>query len=128
MNWATFLVNQFLTDCIEAQEKGTKIHFARLLILIALAGWQGPSYYNHMGKIGRGNMVVQYANLWHMQNKRRQQDNSVTFFVYFDNIMYIIKHTPNITTETVETYKDIALFRTGMYHMYMQAKNDLARQ
>jgi hypothetical protein len=28
MNWATFLVNQFLTDYIEAQEKGTKFHYA----------------------------------------------------------------------------------------------------
>jgi hypothetical protein len=39
MNWATFLVNQFLTDCIEAQEKGIEFHYAWLLILIALVGW-----------------------------------------------------------------------------------------
>jgi hypothetical protein len=36
MNWAMFLVNQFLIDCTEAQEKGMKFHYAWLIILIAL--------------------------------------------------------------------------------------------
>jgi hypothetical protein len=27
MNWANFLVNQCLIECIEAQEKGTKFHY-----------------------------------------------------------------------------------------------------
>jgi hypothetical protein len=36
MNWATFLLNHFLMDCKEAQYKGTKFHYALLLILIAL--------------------------------------------------------------------------------------------
>jgi hypothetical protein len=36
MNWANFLVNQFLTDYREAQEKGMELHYAWLLILIAL--------------------------------------------------------------------------------------------
>jgi hypothetical protein len=108
MNWATFLVNQFLTDCIEAQEKGTKFHYAWLLILIALVGWKEPGYYQCMGTSSRGNMVGWYANLWHTTNKRRKHDNNVTFFVYFDNIRYLIEHTPCISAEIVETYKDIA--------------------
>jgi hypothetical protein len=36
MNWATFLVNQFLVDCTEAWDKGMEFHYAWLLILIAL--------------------------------------------------------------------------------------------
>jgi hypothetical protein len=69
---------------------------------------EGTSYYQCMRTTGRGNMVARYANLWHTPNKRRKQDNNVTFYVYFDSIRYIIEHTPCITAETVETYKDIA--------------------
>jgi hypothetical protein len=57
MNWATFLVNQFLQDCIEVQEKGTKFHYAWILILIVLVGWQEPRYYQRMGTSDIGNMV-----------------------------------------------------------------------
>jgi hypothetical protein len=79
MNWATFLVNQFLQDCIEAQEKGTKFHYAWILILIVLVGWKEPGYYQCMGTSDRGSMVAWYANLWNTPNKRRKQDNNVTF-------------------------------------------------
>jgi hypothetical protein len=128
MNWATFLVNQFLQDCIEAQEKGTKFHYAWLLILIALVGWKEPGYYQCMGTSGRGSMVKRYANLWNTPNKRRKQDNNVTFFVYFDTIRYLIEHTPCISGEIVETYKDIVHFKEGMHHMYVQEKKDPTHQ
>jgi hypothetical protein len=48
MNWATFLVNQFLQDCTEAQEKGIEFHYAWFFILIALVGWKEPMDYHHM--------------------------------------------------------------------------------
>jgi hypothetical protein len=93
--------------------------------LIALIGWQEPGYYQCMGTIGRGNLAALYANLWHTQNKRMQKDNNVTFYVYFDSIRYIIKHTPCITAEILDTYKDIAWLKAEMHHMYVQEK-DLA--
>ena len=42
MNWLTFLLNQFLIDCEEAQDKGTEFHYSWLLILIALSMWMEP--------------------------------------------------------------------------------------
>jgi hypothetical protein len=101
MNWETFLVNQFSTDYIVAQEKGTKFHYTWLLILIALIGCQELSYYQHIRTIDRGNMVACYANLWHTPNIIRKQDNNFTFYVYFDSIRYIIEHTVRISVETV---------------------------
>jgi hypothetical protein len=106
MNWATFLVNQFLKDCIEAQEKGTKFHYAWILILFVLVGWKERGY-QCMGTYGRGSMAVRYANLWNTPNKRIQHYNNVTFFVYLENIRYLVEHTLCISTETVEKYKDI---------------------
>jgi hypothetical protein len=60
MNWATFLVNQFLIDCIEAQEKGMEFHYAWLLILIALVGWKEPGDYQFLKTTSRGNAVARY--------------------------------------------------------------------
>jgi hypothetical protein len=70
MNWATFLVNQFLQDCTEAQEKGTEFHYAWFLILIVLVGWKEPVYYQCMHTSGRIPLAARYANLWHTTIKR----------------------------------------------------------
>jgi hypothetical protein len=72
MNWATFLVNKFLQDCTEAQEKGTEFHYAWFLILIVLVGWKEPGYYQCMCTSGSSNLAVRYTNLWHSKIKRRQ--------------------------------------------------------
>ena len=61
-------------------EKGIEFHYAWLLILIAMVGWKELGYYQCMGTTDRGNMVMWYANLWNIPNKRRQQENNVTFF------------------------------------------------
>jgi hypothetical protein len=43
MNWVMFLVNQFLIDYREAQDKGAKFHYTWLLIMIALVAWREPN-------------------------------------------------------------------------------------
>jgi hypothetical protein len=73
MNWATFLVNQFLQDCIEAQEKGTKFHYAWLVDFYCVGRMAGTRLLSVHGTSGRGSMVAWYANLWNMPNKRIQQ-------------------------------------------------------
>jgi hypothetical protein len=40
MNWEMFLVNQFLIDYKEGQDKGMEFHYTWLLILIALVSWR----------------------------------------------------------------------------------------
>lgn len=39
-NWATFLQNEFVEDCREAQKKGTIFHYEWILIFIALEAWR----------------------------------------------------------------------------------------
>jgi hypothetical protein len=58
-------------------------------------------------------------------NKRRKQDNNVTFYVYFDSIRYIIEHTPHITTETVETYKDIVIQSKDAPYVHASKKDPM---
>jgi hypothetical protein len=48
MNWDMFLVNKFLTDFTEAQEKGMEFHYAWLLILIALVSWREPNEFQFL--------------------------------------------------------------------------------
>jgi hypothetical protein len=85
MNWETFLVNQFLQDCTEAQEKGMEFHYAWLLILIALVGWQEPTFYQCMCVSGRSPYAARYANLWHSTIKRRQTDTNIVFTHIFSS-------------------------------------------
>jgi hypothetical protein len=62
-------------------------------------------------------MASRYANLWNTMIKRRKHDTNATFYVYLENIMNIVAHTLCISTEMVETYKDIASFKAEMHHM-----------
>jgi hypothetical protein len=73
-------------------------------------------------------MVHAVCQLMAYTKQKEEIDNNVTFFVYFDHIRYLIKHTPHISVETMETYKDIVHFKEGMHHMYVQEKKDPVQQ
>jgi hypothetical protein len=49
MRRATFLLNQFLIDHKEAQDKGMEFHYAWLLILIELVAWKEPKETQFVG-------------------------------------------------------------------------------
>lgn len=93
MNWATFFVNQFLIDCVESREKGMEFHYVWLVILIALVAGREPDKCQFLKTSQREHAGVRYVNIWHTMHKGRQQDNNVTFYVYFDTIRHIIDHT-----------------------------------
>jgi hypothetical protein len=38
---------------------------------------------------------------------REEKMTNATFFVYLENIMHLVAHTPHISTEMVATYKDM---------------------
>jgi hypothetical protein len=96
-----------------------KFHYAWLLILIALVEWKEPGYYQHMRTSNKGNLAGIYDNLWNTMIKRRQKNTNATFYVYLENITHLISHTSCISTETVETYKEITRFKADMHHMYV---------
>jgi hypothetical protein len=108
MNWEKFLVNQFLQDCTEAQEKGTEFHYTWLLILIALVRWKYISYYYHIRTSCHNPLAARYSNLWHRIIKRRHNDNNATFYTYLQLISTIVETTPHILEEVVVAYKDVA--------------------
>jgi sulfatase maturation enzyme AslB (radical SAM superfamily) len=64
-------------------------------------------------------MTRRYANLWNSMIKRRHDDNNGTFYVYMENITYLVAHTLHISTKMVEKYKEITHFKACMHHMYV---------
>ena len=44
MRWELFLLNQFIIDCREAHQKGTKFHYSWLLTLIEMEAWNSPRH------------------------------------------------------------------------------------
>ena len=85
MNWYLFLLNELMEDTILAQEVGKPFTYSRLLILIALVGLMEPKYYQGMEvdivNICKGD---RYKNLWALNNKERQNDNNIQFYLYLD--------------------------------------------
>jgi hypothetical protein len=123
-----FLLNQFLIDCKEAQDKGMEFHYAWLLILIALVAWREPEDTQFLGAMKKPCLAARYVNLWHTVHKERQLDNNIMFYVYKEVIQMSIQNTPCILPQVVEAYKGIACFKDGRHHMYIQAKKDPEQQ
>jgi hypothetical protein len=50
------------------------------------------------------------------KKQRRQIDNNVTFYVYFDTIKHTITHIPHINTQMVETSNKKETLCTSGFH------------
>jgi hypothetical protein len=96
MNWEKFLLNQFLIDYEEVQDKGTKFDYAWLLILIALSAWRDPDDTYFLGVMEKPCIVTGYRNLWFTMHKVRLMDNNVAFYIYKETIRDNIERTPHI--------------------------------
>jgi hypothetical protein len=62
-NWATYLLNQFLVECRDAQDNGIEFHCSWLIILIALAGWKEPKFLTFLDRMGKF-YAARYEFLW----------------------------------------------------------------
>jgi hypothetical protein len=69
MSWAPFLLNQFLLDCTEAQDKGMEFHYPWLLILISFTAWEEPEDAQFLGLRGKSCVVEKYHNFGSQQSK-----------------------------------------------------------
>jgi hypothetical protein len=71
MNWATFLLDQFLMDCEEAHDKGTKLRYTWLLILIAPSSWRELDVNQFLRVTEKPCLSTRYQNLWYTTHKAR---------------------------------------------------------
>jgi hypothetical protein len=77
-SWAPYLLNQFLIDCRDAQDNGTKFHYSWLIILIALAGWKEPKFLTFLDRMGKC-YAARYESLWKEKDNKTQQANNMFF-------------------------------------------------
>jgi len=96
MNLVTFLVNLFFIDCREAQEKGTKFHYAWLFILISLVAWREPKETEFLEGMQKSYLEARYVSLWHAVHKKKIMDNNITVYVYTETIHQYSEDTPHI--------------------------------
>jgi hypothetical protein len=55
-------------------------------------------------------------------------DTNVAFYIYKETIRDNIERTPCILPQVVEAYKEVAHFKAGHHHMYVQVKKDPDQQ
>jgi hypothetical protein len=84
-SWASYLLNQFLLDCRDAQDNGTEFHYSWLIILIALAGWQEPKFSTFLDRVGKC-YATRYESLWKEKDNKTQQENNTVFSMLLEEI------------------------------------------
>jgi hypothetical protein len=77
-NWASYLLNQFLLDCYDAQDNGTKFHYSWMIILISLVGWQEPKFSTFLDIMGKC-YATRYESLWKEKDNKMQQEKNIVF-------------------------------------------------
>ena len=123
MSWALYLLNSFLEDWKDAQDWGSKFHYSWLLILIALMGWQEPTYSLFLPRIGKCG-TTRYTSLHSMAYLKKKKLNSDMFALYLIEIQNRLAYTWRIPTEIVQKFAQIANFQASRHSMWLQAKRD----
>ena len=124
MNWVPFLLNQFLINSMEAQDKGMEFHYSRLLILIVFIVWNELEDVQFLGLRGNPFLATKYKKLWYTTNKIRQIETNVEFFLYSERIRMCIHNTLCTAPQLVYAYTPIAKFWIDHHHIYIQSKKD----
>ena len=66
MSWEPFLLNQFILDCQEAQQRGIEFQYNWFLILITMEAWKSPVYHSQFLPMRDPDFVApRYGELWH---------------------------------------------------------------
>jgi hypothetical protein len=112
-----------LDDCKDAQDLGTKFHYAWLIILIALVGWGEPKYNGFYPRPGKCR-TTKYTTLRHTSDAKQRKENSSIFSMYFDEMKENIANTWRIPPEVVEEHQGVENFKASRHNMWIKAKRD----
>jgi hypothetical protein len=82
VSWPKFLLNPFLIDCREAQDKGMELHYAWMLILITLVAWRELKDTQFFVPVKKPCLAMCDVKLWHTTHKESQLDKNIMFYVY----------------------------------------------
>jgi hypothetical protein len=126
MSWVPYLLNLFLEDYKDAQDLGTEFHYSCLITLIAFMGWQEPRYvfFCTRPKPQRARYLLLRAR----PKLRNKKENRSIFEGYLHDLQEYISNTWRITPEVFTRYAYITKFQATRQTMWIQAKNDLAKQ
>jgi hypothetical protein len=123
LSWAPYLLNQFLIDCRDAQDNGTKFHYSWLLILIALVGWKEPKFSSFLDRKGKC-CATWYETLWQEKDPKNQQVNNTVFSMFLEDMQQKTTNVWRIPIEVVQENEGIANFKASRHHLWIQARRD----
>ena len=84
-----------MEDSIFMQEVVKSFTYSWLMILITFVGWMEPTHYKGM-EVDTINIFhgAQYKNLWVFNDKERQSDNNIMFYLYLDALRDAVVKIP----------------------------------
>jgi hypothetical protein len=117
----------FLEDCKEVKGWGSEFHYSWLLILIALMGWQEPTYnlfFPRTGKCG----AMRYTSLRSTTDPKKKKLNNDMFTIYLIEIQNRVANTWRIPIETVQEFGKIVNIQALCQNMWLQEKRDPTKE
>lgn len=121
MKLVTFLLNYFVQEYIEAQDKNVDLHYYWIFILIVLKKWHIPkdTQFPLMNKIDFN--THKFNILWYTVDKKLQQENNFMFYIQKEVKSHMINKVPWIPFQTIIGCGPMVHFHTTPHFMYIQA-------
>jgi hypothetical protein len=88
----------FLEECKDAQDLGSEFHYSWLLILIALMGWQEPTYNLVLPRTGKPGATCYTISLRSIVDPKKKKLNNDMFVIYLTEIQNSVTDTWRIPT------------------------------
>jgi len=127
LSLAPYLLNMFLDDCRDAQDRGTKFHYSWILILITLIGWREP-HYTYFCEQNSWWCAVWYMSLGSTSDPKIKSTNASRFVLYYNKLQESIANSWRITLEVVMQYRDIVNFKETRHTVWIQVRRDPGKE
>jgi hypothetical protein len=125
--WEPYILKLFLDDCKDAKDLGTKFHYSRLMILIALIRWKEPPYSHFSDRVGCYR-TTWYTSMGSTLYPKRRSGNTDTFSRYLNDIQENIANTWRVTPKVVTQYQGVANFRDTRHDMWIKPCRDIKKE
>lgn len=121
-NWSKYLCNEFLENVHEAQEEGKKFHYAWILLLISLIGWNTPKGTQFLEIEPQICEATNYATLWNSSDPVHIKENKI-FWVLYDATLYqAVQSKPQLSPTLYDQYKMVAKFKATFHNTHIYTK------
>lgn len=96
MAWERFIVNNFIHNCVDVQDKGKDSHYKWIIILVAMITWLPPPERDFTPIVESSFHALCFRTLQYTKDKKNQMEINTTFHLLLYDMIHGAKLLPSV--------------------------------